>query len=213
MSPEHQPTLSLTEARERCIEELSVHFANDRLSLEELESRIERVYKAATVADVQQITGDLPRGGVVPASAGAAPPMPLAPALTREQERMLFVMSNTRRRGTWAVPQRLDVVALMSDSTIDLTQALLPTGIVDLHVRVFWASLKIIVPPGLQVVNRIDAIMANISGGSEPDDVAAAGAWRSTTVVRLSGWAMMGEVRIRVRRRELSRSGADRSED
>jgi hypothetical protein len=50
---------SLTAARERAIQSLSVHFANDALSLEELEQRIEQVYRAANVADVARLTADL----------------------------------------------------------------------------------------------------------------------------------------------------------
>ena len=201
-TPEPGPVQSLSDARERVIEELSVHFANDRISLEDLESRIERVYKAASMAELHGITADLPRGAAVPAVPEL--PLPVPAPMVRERERVLFLMSNTRRRGAWAVPQRLDVVALMSDATIDLTQALLPAGIVDLHVRAMWAAVKIIVPPGLQVVSRLDAVMANLSGGSEPEyDRAGASTWRTTTVVRLSGWALMAEVQIRVRRREL----------
>src|SRR3954471_15618571 len=53
------PTQSLARAREQKINELSQHFANDDLSLDDLERRIERVYKASSVADVELITADL----------------------------------------------------------------------------------------------------------------------------------------------------------
>ena len=57
--PEPLPPPALTRAREQKIAELSTHFANDDLSLEDLERRIERVYKAATIADLEAITADL----------------------------------------------------------------------------------------------------------------------------------------------------------
>ena len=77
-------------------------------------------YKAATVTDLQRLTADLP-------SVTAAAPVPVAaPAdelavIAPDRERLFAVMSETRRHGAWIVPQRLDLVALMSDTTIDLT--------------------------------------------------------------------------------------------
>jgi hypothetical protein len=114
---------------------------------------------------------------------------------------MFSVMSETRRRGLWIVPQRLDLMAMMSDTTIDLTQATLPTGIIDIHVRSICAAVKLIVPPGLQVVSRISSLMSSVRGGGEPNQETAGG-WKAGTVVRLTGWAVMADVQTKVRRRE-----------
>ena len=198
-SPEQRPIVSLTDERERVIQRLSEHFANDRLSLDELESRIELAYKSATVADLQSLTADLPGE-----SATAVPaPLPTdeGTALAPDRERVWSVMSETHRGGAWAVPQRLDLLAVMSDTTIDLTQAALPTGIIDIHVRSLMAAVKIVVPPGIQVVSRVSSLMGSVHGGGEPNEEASGG-WRVGTVVRLTGWAMMAEVQTKVRRRE-----------
>jgi hypothetical protein len=214
-SPEQRPLVSLTDERERVIQQLSEHFANDRLSLEELESRMELAYKAGTLSDLQRLTADLP------SAAAAAVPAPLPPeelpTLSRERERVYSVMSETKRSGAWLVPQRLDLLAMMSDTTIDLTQATLPTGIIDIHVRSICAAVKIVVPPGLQVVSRISSLMSSVRGSGEPKEAAAAGsstAWTQGTVIRLSGWALMAEVQTKVRRREQrSREVVIESED
>jgi hypothetical protein len=197
-SPEQRPVASLTDERERVIQQLSEHFANDRLSLEDLESRMELAYKASSVAELQRLTADLPSTAVAPV-AEASPPSTLAP----DRDRVYAVMSETTRRGAWVVPQHLDLVAVMSDTTIDLTQAVLPTGIIDIHVRSLCAAVKVVVPPGLQVVSRISSLMSSVRGSSEPNAATdPSGAWRNGTVVRLSGWALMAEVQTKVRRRE-----------
>ena len=210
--PDLHPTLSLADARERMIEELSVQFANDNLSIEELEARMERAYKATSIADLQILTADLPRVGTSEATTPARVPSPADRAmLAPERERVLSLMSETRRRGVWAVPQRLDLWAVMSDTTIDLTQAVLPPGIVDIHLRAVCASVKIIVPRGLQVVSRLSSVMSSVIGGSEPaDQRAGLPAWQGATVVRLTGYAMMAEVQTKVRRRER---GGDSDEE
>ena len=205
--PEQRRVVSLVDERERVIQQLSDHFANDRLSLDELEARMDLAYKAATVTDLQRLTADLP-------TVAAAAPVPVAaPAdelavIAPDRERLFAVMSETRRHGAWIVPQRLDLVALMSDTTIDLTQAALPSGIIDIHVRSICAAVKIVVPPGLQVVSRISSLMGSVRGGGEPNEQTGGG-WKAGTVVRLTGWALIAEVQTKVRRRELLPSDAD----
>jgi hypothetical protein len=197
--PEQRPVVSLADERERVIQLLSDHFANDRLSLEELETRIELSYKASSTADLQRLTADLPSVAASPVPA-SLPTDELA-VIAPDRERLFSVMSETRRRGGWIVPQRLDLIALMSDTTIDLTQAVLPTGIIDIHVRSICAAVKIVVPPGIQVVSRLSSLMSSVRGSGEPN-VGGGEEWKTGTVVRLSGWALMAEVQTKVRRRE-----------
>lgn len=209
-SPEQRPVGSLVDERERVIQQLSEQFANDRLSLDELESRMELAYKASSVGELQRLTADLPSAAAAPVPA-TRPPEEVT-ALAPDRERLFSVMSETRRRGAWIVPQRLDLVALMSDTTIDLTQAALPTGIIDIHVRSICAAVKIVVPPGLQVVSRISSLMGSVHGGGEPNERESEG-WRAGTVVRLTGWALMAEVQTKVRRRERTASGEPPAEE
>jgi hypothetical protein len=215
LPPEQRPLISLADERERVIQQLSEHFANDRLSLEELESRMELAYKAVTLPDLRRLTADLPSLAAAPVPA-PLPPEEL-PALSPDRERVYSVMSETKRGGAWVVPQRLDLVAMMSDTTIDLTQATLPSGIIDIHVRSICAAVKIVVPPGLQVVSRISSLMSSVRGSGEPNEGAPVGSsagWKQGTVIRLSGWALMAEVQTKVRRRErLSRDVVVESED
>lgn len=196
-SPEQQPVPSLAEERERVIQQLSEHFANDRLTMDELESRMERVYKSSSLDDLRRLTADLPEpAAVVP----VVPPE--AVVLAPDRDRVIAIMSETKRRGPWLVPQRLGVFAVMSDTTIDLTQATLPAGIIDIHVRSLCAAVKLVVPPGVQVVSRVGSVMGSVHGDGAPDDTPGAPAWRSGTVVRLTGWACMAEVAVKVRKRE-----------
>src|SRR3954468_21461384 len=108
------PPPSLSRAREQKIGELSRHFANDDLSLEDLERRIERVYKAASLGELETITADLTLSPPVAAGAGATPADRVArvagdsrglakPSFAIEvpQQRMLAIMSSTRRVGRW----------------------------------------------------------------------------------------------------------------
>ena len=192
-------------ARELAIEQLSARFANDELTLEELERRIERVYKASTAAELDRITADLGRPLAAPQSPGATPRrLPdtqlISPIDVADRGRMLSIMGETKRLGRWSVPRHLDVLAIMSDMRLDLTQAVLPVGIVDIDVRVVWAAFRLIVPPGMRVVNQIHAVMASVH--SATDDLSSVASAGGGPIVRLTGLALMGEVKVVVRRRE-----------
>jgi len=191
--PEPLPAASLARAREQKINELSTHFANDDLSLDDLERRIERVYKAATIADLELITADLrsasalvdaraeQRGTVEPLHevGGGKSVVPMARA------RLVAFMSSTRRVGRWAVPRDLRFVAVMSDSKLELT--------------VFMASVRIIVPPGMRVINEMHSFLADV--GSSADELDT-GSGTPSPVIRLTGTAFMSDMKVKVRRRE-----------
>jgi len=205
MADSSVPVPSLSRAREEKISELSTHFANDDLSLEDLERRIERVYKAASVAELEDITADLRRATTSNA------PLPVGKSSSKKvagrkyelaSARLLSLMSSTRRVGRWAVPQRLDVVAIMSDTKIDFTHAAMPGGMVDVHIRAIMASCKLVVPPNVRVINETHSVMSNVR--SRADELLPDGALTTldSPVIRLTGLALMSDVRIVVRRRE-----------
>ena len=81
------------------------------------------------------------------------------------------VQSLLLQKASAQVPQRLEVVTVMSDTKIDLTQAVMPAGIVEIDMRVVWAACKVVVPPGMRVINEMHAIMASVH--SKADDAAA----------------------------------------
>jgi hypothetical protein len=193
----------LPAARERVIATLASHFANDDLTLDELERRIERVYQSSSLADLEALTADL-RLAAPPAaardrpSARAIDPMgSFAPAReAREYDRILSIMGETRRTGVWPVPRRLRLMSIMSDTRIDLTLAQLPPGEVEIDVGALMTSLRIVVPPGMRVSNEMSAIMSSVT--SDTDD---APLLPNAPVIRLTGLAFMCDVRVVVQSR------------
>ena len=174
MPEQPTPTVSLAATRERVIEELTQRFAHDDISLDQLETRLESVYRATTVAEVESLVADL--------RAASSLPVPASPAAvtareqralvsSMERDRFTVVMGESERSGVWPVPQHLDVYTMMAQTTIDLTHAVFPpdTPVIDIHVRALWTELKLIIPPGMRVANRLGAIMANVSTADEAD--------------------------------------------
>ncbi len=193
--------------RERTINLLSQHFAQDNLSIEELEKRIEAAYGAATVPALRALTKDLaPEAepgavfAVAPQSRGAA----VVADYALEHERIMSIMSETKRTGPWNPAKKLNVTCVMSTTVLDLTQAVLQPGVTEIKLRCLMASVKIIVPPGVRVVLQAGAFMSSVSDETVDPPPVGSGA----PVVRVTGGVMMTELIAVLRKRELS-AGAE----
>lgn len=198
---EDQAIVTVDGEREKVIALLSQHFAQDNLSLDELERRIEAAYRAASLPALRELTSDL----VGEAARGSA----LSPAdvargavasdYALESERITSIMSETKRSGPWRPARKLTVWSVMSETTLDLTQAVLQPGVTEIRLTALMASIKVIVPPGIRVVLQASAFMATVS--DETIDPPAVGS--GAPVVRITGNVMMTELVALVRRREL----------
>lgn len=191
------PVVSLERERERTIELLSQHFAHDNLSLDELDRRMEQVYRARTVPALRELTKDLPASA---AEAEEKRAVALPDAFAPEQGRIVSIMAETKRRGVWRPPKKLDVWCIMSDTKLDLTEAQLADGVTEIHLRAVMASVRIIVPPGVRVVVQPSAFMSAVTDDLTDQPPVGSGA----PVIRITGPAIMAELKVAVRQRETT---------
>jgi hypothetical protein len=194
--PRSDLPVSLEHERERTIEVLSRHFAYDNLSLDELERRMEQVYRAGSVPALRELTKDLPLEATEAEERRAvAVPEAFAP----ERDRIVSIMAETKRRGVWRPPKRLDVWSIMSDTKLDLTEAVLSSGVTEIRLRAVMAAVRVIVPPGVRVVVQPSAFMSAVDDDMEDQPPVGSGA----PVVRITGPVFMSELKVKVRMREL----------
>lgn len=184
--------------RERTVQALCTHFAQDHLTTKELEARFEAVYRASSAPELQAITQGLP---ALPAGANTAEPMPmftvappLAASVVPTEKRYLAVMSEVRRQGHWTVPSRLRVSAWMGTVRLDLSEAQIPAGGVDIDATAVMGEVRIILPPGLHADADGFAIM-----GEFGDRSAGTAGSLEAPAVRVRGEAFMGTVRVETR--------------
>jgi hypothetical protein len=194
--PEH-PVVSLQAERERTIDLLGRHFANDNLSLEDLERRIELAYRASDVPALRELTKDLPETGS-PGTVAVRPSAPVPELFAPETGRILSIMGQTKRHGVWQPPRDLRVISVMSETTLDFTEAQLAPGVTEVDLSAIMAQVKIIVPPGVRVVTEASAFMAEVNDDSLDPPPVGSGA----PVIRITGWVFMAELKVTVRRRE-----------
>lgn len=192
--------MNLELERERTVQVLCAHYAQDHLSTQELEARFEQAYRAPSVEALQGLLTGLP---ALP-SAGvptATPMFAVAPASTVPREkRLLALMAEVNREGAWMVPARLVAKAFMGSVRIDLREVQLPEGGVDIDATAVMGEVRIIVPPGVRADVDGLAIM-----GEFTDRTKGGGAPGAPPMVRVLGTAVMGGVRVEMR---LPREGA-----
>lgn len=188
---------SLGEARQATIDSLCEHFANDALPIEEFERRVEVAHRAASVGELEQLLGDLPRGDLPAVRKAGTAPVPRRPPVVATHERdqgfVVAVMGGATRRGRWTPARTTYAFALMGGTELDFREAALPLGVTHVQVLAVMGGADIIVPPGVNVECHGIGIMGGFDdvGGQDYDPAAP--------TLRIAGMAVMGGVDITVR--------------
>lgn len=138
--------------RERVAEVLRVAAGDGRLSLEELEERLEGCFAARTYGDLAPLVADLP-GQAVPLA---------GPARPKEVARVRRAGGNVRYEGAWEVPRRLEVEVRGGNVLLDFTSAAVREPVTEVEVELRGGNLRLVVPDGYAV----DAEEVEIRGGS-----------------------------------------------
>lgn len=190
----------LDHTRQVTIDALCEHFANDVMSVEEFERRVDVAHQAATTDELRELLQDLPGASNLPTVPGS----PTAPAHTRDyavtsyehvKERGfgIAVLGGYRRAGRWSPARKNYAIAVMGGAELDFREAVMGPGITEVQVFTMWGGVEIIVPPGMNVESHGIGIM----GGFEhaPDRMPDPNA----PTLRITGLAVMGGVDITVR--------------
>jgi hypothetical protein len=186
--------------RDRVVEVLTRHFAEDRISAEDLEARLERVYHATTGAELVAVIADLP--AALPVKAASA-----VPATDSAPQRIRALFSGQEQRVSGLLPARLEVRSRLGYVELDLTGATFGPDVTEIDVRAFMGYVQIRLPPGVRVESRGHAIVGFFSLKWRPEQSEVA----TGPVVRVTGRAMFGfaECFVGKRRQALRRPDAD----
>ena len=184
--------------RQKAIDALCEHFANDALSVEEFERRVDLAHKAESTAALRKLLADLPTGDL-PIKAEDSNPLAPAPfqasvPASRVKERgfVLAVLGGVGRKGRWIPARQTYAVSLLGGVELDFREALLPPGVTDVWIFTALGGAEIIVPPGLTVESDGVAIL----GGFEHREEAMLNTDPDAPVLRVRGLALLGGVEV-----------------
>ncbi|WP_243718151.1 DUF1707 domain-containing protein [Actinomadura sp. 7K534] len=196
--PSASPEMRAGDAdRDRVAQVLRDAAGDGRLTLEELDERLDAVYAAKTYADLEPLTRDLPAPGAAPAPApsGAAAwrPLPGAPSWTGG----IGIMSGFLRAGVWNVPRVFRAFAFWGGGKIDLRDARFEEPETTIRALAIMGGIDIVVPDDITVHVKGLGIMGGFDQRASGPGVPGS----PTVVIRgLAFWGGVG-----VKRRKSSR--------
>jgi hypothetical protein len=184
--------------RDRVADRLRDAAAEGRLSLTELDERIDALYAAKTYGELERVVEDLPgivrdSGAAVPPAVAAAAHPPRGRVGGRAGARVSkAIFSGIQRRGRWVVPERYSVKVVFAGADLDLRDAQLETAEVEINVKAVFGGVVITVPDDVYVIVDVTGVFGGANDAAslqQPPDGAP--------VVRVSGKAVFGGVDVR----------------
>jgi hypothetical protein len=155
---EPNPALELRASdtdRERVADQLREAAGHGRLTMDELDERLERAYAAKTYAELEPLTRDLPASGTampLPAPASATGSGMARIGGTPGSKRWsIAVMSGSTRRGRWVVPRRYNAFAFWGGVVIDLRDASFAERETVIRASAVMGGVEIIAPEDVDV--------------------------------------------------------------
>lgn len=189
--PADRGPMRLSDAdRDRAAEVLREAAAQGRLSMDELDERLELAYAAKTYADLEAVTGDLPQPGSPMSAAGATVPARRIGGTPRNKF-SIAIMSGARRRGSWVLPHSYVAVAIMGGVELDLREASFSEPEVTVHAYTLMGGIHITVPDDIEVDVSGLACMGGFDHHASGPGVPGA------PRVRVVGCAVMGGVEVK----------------
>jgi hypothetical protein len=191
--------------RERVADILREAAGDGRLTMEELDERLDAVYAAKTYAELEPITRDLPQAGSAQAPVPAAAP---AGDLSRvggepTSHAAIAILGGFSRKGDWVVPKEFSAVAILGGGEIDLREARFSEPVVTIHAVTIMGGIEITVPEDVTVQVTGVGIMGafeHIPGGE-----GQAGGPK----IIINGVAIMGGVEVKRRPPKKSRQAGE----
>ncbi len=202
--------------RDRVAQVLRTAFEEGRLTIEEHSERIEALYSARTMGELEPLTFDLPTGAARPNLAKgtgsvARPAQVYRPAqvgaVPAESPSLAAVFGSAERRGPGRIGPRLRAAAIFGGVEIDLSDATFETPVLVINVAAVFGGIEVRVPEGVTVRGH----GAGVFGGFSVQQQVAEDPDAPVVVVR--GAAIFGGVDVRPKKAKRRMLDRKRHED
>lgn len=174
--------------RDNAVEQLQWHFAKNHLEFDEFEQRVTIALSTQSKAELASLTADLPAREDT-----KKPNREVDLAVYRDTQPILSILSETKRTGIWVPPKHLRVTTVLSETELDFRDVQLQHNVTYISLGCCLGEVKIIVPPGINVVSQVRCVLGSVEnksrGKMQPD---------APTLV-FEGKVILGQATITVR--------------
>ncbi|MFF4171294.1 DUF1707 domain-containing protein [Streptomyces sp. NPDC001744] len=179
--------------RDRIADILRDALAEGRLDPEEHADRIDAVYRAKTVGELEPIVRDLPAARTTRPEPGEAyaygPDDPEG-----APDNLVAVFSSTTRKGRWRVGRRTNAFAFFGNVEIDLTEAIFAQRLTTINATSVFGNVEVRVPENISLRGNGSGIFGNF------EVVTLEGVDPQAPVVVVNGYSVFGNVEARPKR-------------
>jgi hypothetical protein len=177
--------------RERIANVLREAAGDGRLTMAELDERLDAVYAAKTYAELEPITHDLPATGAGYVPSTTAGPDPARFGAPGTSAGAVAILGGFSRKGNWVVPKTFNAFMLLGGGEIDMRDARFEDREVSIHIVAILGGCEVIVPQDATVrvtgVGILGAFEHSDSGGGSADG----------PVITIDGLALLGGVDVK----------------
>ncbi len=158
--PNSNPAMELRASdtdRERVADQLREAAGHGRLTIDELEERLELTYASKTYAELEPLTRDLPASGTAMPLQVPVPGNATGTGLARvggtpgRKRWSIAIMSGANRRGRWVVPRRYNAFAFWGGVVLDLRDASFAERETVIRANAVMGGVEIIAPEDMDV--------------------------------------------------------------
>jgi hypothetical protein len=166
-----------SDERQRVIDLLQFRFADDSLSMDEYERRVEAAFQATSRDELNALVADISQ----------------SPSVVPETGKIVTVLSNNERNIMTRIPRSLRIVSVLGNTELDMTGATFTAGLTEIDISATLANIEIVVPLGVRVEFAGSAFIGNF----ECKVPGVVGASRSSDpVIRIRGRATLASVSV-----------------
>ncbi|GAA1352664.1 DUF1707 SHOCT-like domain-containing protein [Streptomyces beijiangensis] len=193
------PAIRASDAdRDRIADILREALAEGRLTAEEHSERIDSVYRAKTLGELEPLVEDLPAPGAGPqrdpapaAFASADPNLPVT------AESLVAVFSSSTRKGRWRIGGRTKAFSLFGNIEIDLTEALFEQRLTVIDATSIFGNVEVTVPENISLRGNGTGIFGNFEVETLESENPEA------PVVVVNGYSVFGNIEAKPKRGKL----------
>ncbi|WP_214108511.1 DUF1707 SHOCT-like domain-containing protein [Acrocarpospora catenulata] len=167
--------------RDAVVERLRTASAEGRLTLEELITRTEAAYNSRTQGELAEVVSDLPERS-----------SSVAPVADKRPRKIFSTFASITRTGWWRAEGTITPTTIFGDIELDLRQAVVPSGEVQIKASAPFGDIEIIVPDGVSVELTGFSVF-----GRKKVDVRKGNSIGSPPVVRVHAFTIYGSVLVR----------------
>jgi hypothetical protein len=192
--------------RDRVADILREALAEGRLTADEHAERVEGVYSAKTVGELDPLVRDLPTGAGTPAPAAQASLRDGAPhsSMPASAQNVVAIFSGATRRGRWRVGPRTNAFAMFGGIEIDLTEAVFEQPETVINAIAIFGGVEIKVPENVTLRGTGTGVFGGFDVRTQEATEARA------PVIVVSGIAAFGGVEAKAKRGKRVKDLSDR---